>query len=535
MNKLTAKKYREMLLYGGEILAQKKEEINALNVFPVPDGDTGSNMNMTIQSGSQSLLGLKTDSMEELAKAYSKGLLMGARGNSGVILSQFFRGISEGCEGREELTAKEFHKAVGKGVKRAYASVIKAVEGTILTVAREMHENVHPKADDSIVDYFEQLIEAANESLDDTPNKLAVLKEVGVVDSGGKGLVTIFEGMLANLKGETIEYELDESFENFRKTEEHPMDLEDITFGYCTEMLIQLDNFEEVDVHVVREKLETFGDSIVCIQDDEILKVHVHTEDPNAVFAYGRELGDFIHLKSENMRIQVINAQGGVEQVQKEQAIVAVASSKEMAELFKEISEVTIIEGGQTLNPSTEEIVKAVKKANAKNVIVLPNNSNIIMAAQSATELCDDVNVEIIPTKHMTQAVECLTFFNPNESFETNVKSLTEVKDNVENIEITTAIKDTSIEGVEIKQNDLLAIVNGKIKYSTKSISKLFKQLATDLTEADVEVIIVLKGQNADQAKIDEFIVEVEKVSPFTEVNVYETNQPVYPYLIAGV
>lgn len=534
MEKLVAKKYQEMISFGGALMEAHKEEINSLNVFPVPDGDTGSNMNMTIQSGVKAVSNGNLISVGDVAKSFSKGLLMGARGNSGVILSQYFRGVSEGLEGLDSATTIEFHEALGKGVDRAYASVIKAVEGTILTVVREMHENIDiPKSD--FIEYFEQLVEAGNQSLDGTPELLPVLKEVGVVDSGGKGLMVIFEGMLASLKGEELDLSTSQNFEDFTKNEEHPMNPEDITFGYCTEMLIRLNKPENVDINDVREYLEAVGDSIVAIQDEDILKIHVHTENPVEVFGYGQSLGTFVHVKSENMRIQAVEAQANSPKELREQAIVVVASSDEMAKLFSSIQEVEVVSGGQTMNPSTEDLVNAVKNANAKKVIILPNNSNIIMSAKAAIDLIDGVNVEVVESKYMTQAIEALIAYSVENEFEANVQAMKSAISEVTSVEVTTAIKTTSIEGIDITEDDYIAIVNGKIKLSMASEYEMLKTIFSKMIEADIDVITILLGQDSSIQMIDELIEYIEEESPFTEVQKYNTDQPVYPYLISGV
>ncbi|MGL5021655.1 MAG: DAK2 domain-containing protein, partial [Mycoplasmatales bacterium] len=373
MNKIKNNQFHQMLLVGGQSISNKMNELNALNVFPVPDGDTGSNMYMTYQAGLAAIDNTNKLSISELSKAFSKGLLMGARGNSGVILSQYFRGIAEGLEGIDEATTGQFYAALEVGVKRAYASVVKAVEGTILTVGREMVENTKSE-DIDIEEFFENLCANGKIALDNTPNLLPILKEAGVVDSGGAGLLCIFEGMLAGLKGEEIKIEV--SNESFIDSDVHNMDPDDIIFGYCTEVLVNLNNSNDFDVNSVREKLESFGDSIVCIQDEEILKMHVHTETPIKLFEYANSFGDFIHVKSENMRIQAIEAQKLKKSQRREVAIVAVASSDGIAKLFNKYQDVIIVEGGQTLNPSIEDIVKSIEEANADNVIVLPNNSN---------------------------------------------------------------------------------------------------------------------------------------------------------------
>ncbi len=534
MEKLVAKQYQEMIQFSGQLMEAHKEMINDLNVFPVPDGDTGSNMNMTIQSGVKAVSGGNLMSIEEVAKSFSKGLLMGARGNSGVILSQFFRGLSEGLAGLDVATSAQFHTAMGKGVERAYASVIKAVEGTILTVAREMHENVtEPKED--IVEYFEQLLAAGEESLNNTPELLPVLKEVGVVDSGGKGLLVIFEGMLASLKGEELDLSVASSFEDFTATEEHPINPEDITFGFCTEMLLRLNEPESLDIEEVKEFLMAKGDSIVAIQDEDILKTHVHTENPLEVFAYGASIGTFVHVKSENMRIQAEEAHGTAKAERKAQAVVTVASSEDMAELFKNIQNVEIVSGGQTMNPSTEDLVNAVKNANADKVIILPNNSNIIMSAKAAIDLIDDVKVEVVESKFMTQAIEALIAYSDEADFESNVQAMKEVISEVTSVEVTTAIKTTSIEGIEITENDFIGIVNGKIKLSIAEEREILKTIFEKMIEADMDVITILLGENSNTALIDELVEFIEDESPFTEVQKYVTNQPVYPYLISGV
>ncbi len=534
MEKLVAKQYQQMLEYGGSLMSIHKEMINDLNVFPVPDGDTGSNMNMTIQSGVKAISSSNYVSIDEIAKSFSKGLLMGARGNSGVILSQFFRGLSEGLEGYDVVTTSEFHKALKTGVARAYSSVITAVEGTILTVAREMEENVTSPESDFIA-YFKQLIKAANESLDKTPELLPVLKEVGVVDSGGKGLVVIFEGMLASLNGEELDTANYTTFENFKEREEHPVNIEDITFGYCTEMLLKLNDPAAIKIEQVREFLMTKGDSIVAIQDDEILKTHVHTEDPQAVFAYGASIGTFVHIKSENMRIQAEEANSNVVQKRKDQAIITVASSDEMAELFKSIQEVEIVSGGQTMNPSTEDLVNAVKKANAQKVIILPNNSNIIMSAKAVKDLLPEVEIEVVESKYMPQAIEALIAFSIETDFVTNVTAMRETINEVTSFEITSAIKTTSIEGIEITEDDFICIVNGKIKLSIANEKEILKTVLSKIIEADMDVITILLGENSNEQLIDELIEWIEEESPFTEVQKYVTNQPVYPYLISGV
>lgn len=531
MKQINQGQFLEMITYGAEVLSKQVERINALNVFPVPDGDTGTNMNMTMQSGAKSVNSKSFNSIDEMARALSKGMLMGARGNSGVILSQFFRGISEKLEVGDSLQAEDFQQALKNGKTRAYGSVMKAVEGTILTVISDLAAYT-PEDSDNFVDYFGKLVKVGDDSLENTPNLLPVLKEVGVVDSGGAGLMEIFHGMNASLNGEKLEINTTGSFDDFQRTEEFPMNVDDITFGYCTEMLIKLDKDIDMNKDIISH-LEQVGDSIVAIQDDDILKVHVHTEQPNEVFAFGREFGDYIHIKSENMRIQAEEAHGKADK--KESGIVVVAPSKEMAQLFGEIQDVEVIVGGQTLNPSTEDIVKAIKSTNARNVLVFPNNSNIIMTAESAKSLVDDVNVEIVNTKQMTQALESLINFNPNLSIKENKDKMEELFSKIINIEITQAIKDTTLNGLDIKKGDYLIIVNGQLKANNPDLSQVFRDITNSFDMDSLELVNILCGEDGNEEEVDEFVKMLEEESQFLDIEVYETMQPVYNYLISGI
>ncbi|MFV0246400.1 MAG: DAK2 domain-containing protein [Mycoplasmatales bacterium] len=529
MNNLTATKYQEMLIYAAHVIDAKKEEINDLNVFPVPDGDTGSNMNMSYKSGVDKIKNKEYTSISTLASEFSKGLLIGARGNSGVILSQFFRGIAEGLEGIDEATTQDFHKAISNGKTRAYASVIKPVEGTILTVIKDISSNIRD-VDEEFNFYFESILEVGNISLDNTPNLLPILKEVGVVDSGGKGLITIFEGMNANLKGETIDLSESISFEEFTEHEKHDINIEDIVYGYCTEMLIRLS--KDIDEKKIIKKLEKMGDSLVCIKDDDILKVHVHTEKPLEVFAIGEKLGSFIHLKVDNMREQALE-QSSNEQV--EQGLVAVASSEELGSLFTSIQKVELVSGGQTLNPSTEDIVNAIIRTNAKKVIVLPNNSNIIMAAKAANNLLDNVEVKVLETKFMTQGIEALINYSQQNSFEDNYQAMLSTISELDNYEITSAIKSTSIDGVKIKKNDSMVINNGKIINSLKNEEKALYFVIDKLIEDDVDLITLLTGKDANSKLVTNIKQYIETESPFTEIQHHDTKQDIYPYLVSGL
>lgn len=530
MNNINVSKLKEMLVYGAEVLSYQVDRINALNVFPVPDGDTGTNMNMTSQSGKKAIVSVEYKEINKLTKDFSRGMLMGARGNSGVILSQFFRGVSESLsENLEVVGIEEFQNSIKQGKIRAYGSVIKAVEGTILTVIKDM-SNFKYTGDD-FIEYFTELLKVGEKSLENTPELLPILKEVGVVDSGGAGLIEIFKGMKSSLIGEELDTTSNVDFETFKMTEEHPINPEEIVFGFCTEMLIRLE--KEIDMTAIRNYLESVGDSIVAINDDNILKVHVHTENPVKVFEYGSKLGDFINVKSENMRIQAEEAHG--KQEKKEIGIVAVASSKEMAELFSEVQNVQIVMGGQTLNPSTENILNAIKNVNAKNVILLPNNSNIIMSGEAAKDLIDDVCVEVIRTKHMTQGLECLINFSEDNSFLENVDIMKKSLDKIINFEITKAIKDTTIEGVKISENDNLIIKDGKIIASESKNQNIFENILKNMEVESLEVINVMLGTDGDEKLIKKWQKELDELDLFIDIEIYKTNQDIYPYLISGI
>lgn len=525
--KLNGQDYRDMLMYASELVLKRQEEINALNVFPVPDGDTGSNMAMTIASGSKAIIDAKTTKIGEVAAIYSKGLLMGARGNSGVILSQFFRGIALGLENKSEVTTEEFHEAIKSGYLKAYESVIKAVEGTILTVAREMYEKKLATELD-FVTYFEDLVVVATESLDNTPNLLPVLKEANVVDAGGFGLVTIIEAMTANLKGEKITVE--SNFELYINSEEHPINIEDITYGFCTEVLVNTTTTFEIND--VRMHLETFGDSIVAVCDGDILKLHVHTEDPVAVLTYAQGFGRMIHMKSENMRIQAEEQMLKTQSEEVEVAIVAVASSEEFGALFNEHTKVTIVPGGQTLNPSVHDIVKAIEQTNAKKVIVLPNNSNIILAAENAKLAIENKTIHVIKTKHMTQAIEALNFYNPELDFESNITQMEDAIAETSNIEITNSIKDTKIDGVDIKKDDYLFIQDGKIVASESKINVIAERIVKKAVVSESDIVVVCVGKDGKKKVAKSIVKQLEEESPFTEVIINYTQQEVYPYLV---
>lgn len=552
MKILTGKLFKEMVLCGANTLHNNHPEIDALNVFPVPDGDTGTNMSMTFNAGAAEVKDMDTDNIYDIAKKLSKGLLMGARGNSGVILSQIFRGLAMGLEGYEEVDAVDFANAWANGAKVAYKAVMRPVEGTILTVIREASEKVveYAKEGMEIEDVFSYFVKEAENSLERTPELLPVLKEVGVVDSGGAGLLLVLTGFMAALSGDRVE------FVNIKSEGQvnAGTDLEsgEEGYGYCTEFIIRLepsliDKFSENQLKKELERIP--GNSIVVVQDEEIVKVHVHTLKPGNALNLAQRFGEFVKLKIENMQEQAnnlqnnANAQGSIVGVDdkaknaptfeaKETAVITVCAGEGVEDAFLELHCDYVVSGGQTMNPSTEDMVAAVKEVNAKNVIILPNNSNIIMTAQqTATILEDEVNVIVIPTKTIPQGLSACIMFNPDASLDDNIADMTEAVGNVKTGQVTFAIKDTNIDGVEIKANDYMALVEKDIVDCKPNKLEALKVCLSRLVDDESELITLLVGEDV----IDE---EVEEIESYIEDNfeaeleVINGKQPVYSFIV---
>ncbi|MBR2802082.1 MAG: DAK2 domain-containing protein [Erysipelotrichaceae bacterium] len=534
-----------MLRSGQANLANHQKEINALNVFPVPDGDTGTNMSMTFTNGLKEAEAVRSTSVADIAKALSKGLLMGARGNSGVITSQIFRGFSQSIQGKESITAMEAATAFENGARVAYKAIMKPVEGTILTVIREgswyakHYLEEHP--DLSVEEYFEKLVEFSRESLATTPDLLPVLKEVGVVDSGGSGLCTIFEGFLGSLKDRP--YELQE--EDTLSYEEHiaALDLANDEFGYCTEFILRLD--EEIrdtfDEEVLKQKLTMMGgNSLVCARDGELVKIHVHTLKPGEALNIGQRYGEFIKLKIENMQEQhrVLEEQQAARkaaeakpQEKKTYAIITVAAGKGLHEVFKECRADVIINGGQTMNPSTEDFDKEIRKLNAEHIFILPNNSNIIMAAQAAQSVNEDLDIHILPTRSIPEGITALSMFNPEGSVEENIAEMEEAMRNVQSGSLTYAVKDTSLNGVKVTEGDFIGMTNKQIISSGRDKMKVVKELLNEMfKKEDAELITIIAGEDSTPEETEEIRSYVEENSEL-EVEVLQGDQPVYAYL----
>lgn len=550
LQKLDGRTLAEMILQGAHYLKQNSQMIDALNVFPVPDGDTGTNMNLSMTSGAEEVRNVSQDHAGAVATSLSKGLLMGARGNSGVILSQVFRGFSKAIENKEVLTTRDFSDALQGGVKTAYKAVMKPVEGTILTVAREAAEASVEIAEEEedFIPFMESVVEAAKASLKRTPELLPVLKEVGVVDSGGQGLVTIYEGFLANLKGEEMpDVEEMVSMNEMVNAEHHKlaqdfMNTEDIHYGYCTEFMVK---FEEdklaenpYDEEAFRHQLSELGDSLLVVSDEELVKVHVHAEYPGEAMTLGQKYGSLINMKIENMREQHTSIVGDKKAKAKPQekapyGIVTVSMGDGMKKLFESLGATVVIQGGQTMNPSTQDLSEAVKEAHAERVFILPNNKNIVMAAEQAAEMADS-EVAVIPTKTIPQGMSAMLGFNPEADLDTNKEEMTSLMSEVKTGQITYAVRDTQIDGLDIEKDHFMGIADGKISATDKDAVTTAKALLNQMIDEDEdEILTILTGEGVDDKDVAELEAYVEETFEDLEVEIHHGGQPIYSYIFS--
>ena len=552
MSNITTSLFQEMVQAASTRLNKQAEYVNSLNVFPVPDGDTGTNMGMTIENGAKEVADKSASTVGEVAAIFAKGLLMGARGNSGVITSQLFRGFSQSVKGKDELDGQALALAFQSGVEVAYKAVMKPVEGTILTVSRGAAIGAKKKAEatNDAVEVMKAALEGAKTALAKTPDMLPVLKEVGVVDSGGQGLVFIYEGFLSALTGEYI------ASEDFQATPatmsqminaEHHKSVaghvatEDITFGYCTEIMVALKQgptyVKDFDYDEFRNYLNELGDSLLVVNDDEIVKVHVHTEDPGLVMQEGLKYGSLVKVKVDNMRNQH-EAQLEKEEKatkpaeEKEYAIIAVVAGDGLAEIFKVQGVDYIISGGQTMNPSTEDFIKAVYQVNARNIIFLPNNKNIFMAAQSAAEVLEQPTT-VIETRTLPQGLTSLLAFDSGKTIEENHERMTAALSDVVSGSITTAVRDTTIDGLEIHENDNLGMVDGKILVSNPDMLTTLKATFAKMLDEDSEIVSIYIGEDGDEELANGLAQDLMEEYEDLEVEIHQGNQPVYPYIFS--
>ena len=552
MSNITTSLFQEMVQAASTRLNKQAEYVNSLNVFPVPDGDTGTNMGMTIENGAKEVADKSASTVGEVAAIFAKGLLMGARGNSGVITSQLFRGFSQSVKGKDELDGQALALAFQSGVEVAYKAVMKPVEGTILTVSRGAAIGAKKKAEatNDAVEVMKAALEGAKTALAKTPDMLPVLKEVGVVDSGGQGLVFIYEGFLSALTGEYI------ASEDFQATPatmsqminaEHHKSVaghvatEDITFGYCTEIMVALKQgptyVKDFDYDEFRNYLNELGDSLLVVNDDEIVKVHVHTEDPGLVMQEGLKYGSLVKVKVDNMRNQH-EAQLEKEEKatkpaeEKEYAIIAVVAGDGLAEIFKAQGVDYIISGGQTMNPSTEDFIKAVDQVNARNIIFQPNNKNIFMAAQSAAEVLEQPTT-VIETRTLPQGLTSLLAFDSGKTIEENHERMTAALSDVISGSVTTAVRDTTIDGLEIHENDNLGMVDGKILVSNPDMLTTLKATFAKMLDEDSEIVSIYIGEDGDEELANGLAQDLMEEYEDLEVEIHQGNQPVYPYIFS--
>lgn len=552
MSKITTSVFQGMVQAASTRLNKQAEYVNSLNVFPVPDGDTGTNMGMTITNGAKEVADKPASTVGEVGQILSKGLLMGARGNSGVITSQLFRGFAQAIKGKDELGGKDLAAAFQSGVAVAYKAVMKPVEGTILTVSRGAAAAALKKAEttDDAVEVMRAALNGANRALKKTPDLLPVLKEVGVVDSGGQGLVYIYEGFLAALTGEYIDsddFEVTPAVMSEMINAEHHKSVagsvatEDITFGYCTEIMIALRQgptyVKEFDHAEFQNYLSNLGDSLLVVNDDEIVKVHVHTEDPGLVMQEGLKYGSLVKVKVDNMRSQhetQVKKETAVNlsRPPKEFGVISVAAGDGLAEIFSSQGADYIISGGQTMNPSTEDIVKAIAEVNAKNIIILPNNKNIQMAAEAAAEVAEQPAV-VVPTRTIPQGLTSLLAFDESKSLKANQEAMTAVLADVKSGSVTTAVRDTKIDGLEIREKDNLGMVDGKIVVSDPDMVVALSETFAHMLDEDSEIVSIYVGEEGDQAVAERQAQALAEKFDGLEVEIYTGGQPVYPYLFS--
>lgn len=554
---IDANMLRKMFLSGAKNLEIKKNWINELNVFPVPDGDTGTNMTLTIMSAATEVNKLSDATIDELAKAISAGSLRGARGNSGVILSQLLRGFTKVIRDHNEIDGETIALSFQKAVETAYKAVMKPKEGTILTVARAIADRAAQIEDkEDLETFFDIILKEGDETLARTPEMLPVLKEAGVVDSGGQGLMTVLHGAIDAFNGLEIELEFEAPEVHIKSTSE-PISTDEITFGYCTEFIVKLDKeFTEEDEDNMKSYLASLGDSLVFVAGDDIVKVHVHTNHPGKAFEKGLEYGQLTRMKVDNMREEHQERLFRSEEVQaardkerrtkeetqaakkeeprKQTAFISVTIGDGLSELFKQLGVDVLIQGGQTMNPSTDDMLNAIAEAHAENVFILPNNKNVILAANQAQELTTDCNVFVIPTKTIPQGITAVVSYVPDKSPEDNAADMTEEIESVKTGEVTYAVRDTKIDGVEIKSGDIMGIGDNGILAVGSDVSDVVMKMLEKITDEDSELISIYNGSDYSDEAAEALCERIQEAYPDVDVEVNDGGQPIY-YIILSV
>lgn len=535
---IDGKNLRDMFVSGANNLQNHKDLVDKLNVFPVPDGDTGTNMSLTISYAMKELAKVNNDNITDIGKALSKGSLMGARGNSGVILSQIIRGIAKSIEGKENLSTEDLAHAFKNGSDTAYKAVIKPIEGTILTVVRESGEHAIKvaKKEKDMLKFLELLIEEANESLKRTPNLLKALKEAGVVDSGGKGLVLIYEGMYSALKGNAIEIKDSNASEvQTIEVSRNNVSTEDIKYCYCTEFILESNTVEDTKI---RDIMLPLGDSLAVVGDDGVIKVHVHTNDPGKALQEALKHGQLLTIKIENMKLQHENTlvdanyetASSVEE--KEYGFIATSMGEGLATIFRDFGVDHIIEGGQTMNPSTEDFMNAIESIHARNIFIFPNNSNIIMAANQAKEISEK-NIVVIPTKTTPQGFSALVNFNGDASVEENEAAMMESLSLVKSGQVTFAVRDTVMNDVDVKEGNVIGIAESKLMSAGDSVDEITTDLIEKLVDEDTAIITLFYGEDVKEDQANELRDALEEKFEDIDVELYYGGQPLYYYLIS--
>ena len=541
---IDGKQVRDMFVSGANNLKNHKDLVDKLNVFPVPDGDTGTNMSLTISCAIKELNKVEQDDIGQLGKALSKGSLMGARGNSGVILSQIIRGIAKSIEGKETLNSMDIAEALKNGSDTAYKAVIKPVEGTILTVVRESSDYALKAAalEEDVIEFMKLLVKEANNSLDRPPELLHALKEAGVVDSGGKGLVLVYEGMLKSLEGQFVESQEIQTTETTSVQVENRLSTEDIKFQYCTEFILETDKISDLKM---RDIMIKYGDSLVVVGDDGIIKVHVHTNTPGTVLQEALAYGQLLTIKIENMKLQhenkvikdaqedkEVSEQAAVSEEPKEFGFIATSMGQGLAKIFKDFGVDHIIEGGQTMNPSTEDFMNAIEKMNAHNIIILPNNSNIIMAANQAKDLSDK-NIIVIPTKNVSQAFAALVNFDADLTIEENEANMVEALSTVKSGQVTYAVRNTVINDVEVKEGNIIGLGEGKLLSAGDNIDEITTNLIESLGDEDSAIITLFYGEDIKEEQAEALRESLEEKFEDIDIELYYGGQPIYYYLVS--
>ncbi|MBU3180404.1 DAK2 domain-containing protein [Clostridium psychrophilum] len=542
--KINGKHFRNMVINASNRLEDKKEYVNSLNVFPVPDGDTGTNMSMTFKAAVQEIDNTETESIAEIAQKLARGALMGARGNSGVILSQIFRGIAKGLEGKTEATSEEFAKSILEGAKFAYKAVMRPTEGTILTIIKVAGDSAVKSEAINVVELMQDVCKYSEIMLSKTPDMLPALKEAKVVDAGGMGLVILFKGMYEALNN-NMEAIINKSENKGSKSDVISSTISDtpvdIKFAYCTELLVVARN---VDINKLKKYLEKYGDSMVVVVQDEFLKIHIHTNDPGIILSKAITLGELFKVKIENMKEQHKNLLGITDEEtekpvkkdiieSKKYGFISVALGEGIKNIFEDLGVDVVIEGGQSMNPSTQDILDSINNINAENIFILPNNKNILMAAQQAVELSEK-NVIVIPSKTIPQGITAVTMFNADVSVEKNQNILTEAIKNVATASVTFAVKDTEFNGKAIKEGNILGLVEQEIKEVGTDIYRVCENIIESMVKKDSELITIFYGEDCVSSKVEELISTLEQKYPDIDIQHYNGKQPLY-YFIASV